>query len=122
MDDKVLSFWEPGAPVYKERKEALRYAFDYGFKTSVSMEPMLDIANIDKVIKEVNQFVNEDIWLGPMSHLKRISRYTHDSALKNIDELAAAQTTESLRPIYERYKDDSKIRFKHTFLEAIGLA
>jgi DNA repair photolyase len=121
MDDKVLSFWEPGATGYKERKKCLKYAFNYGFKTSVSMEPMLDIGNIDKIIKDVDPFVNEDIWLGPMGHLKRISKYADDSALKKIEEIAAGQTAESLRPIYERYKDNPKIKFKNTFMKVIGL-
>jgi len=44
-DDRILSFWEPNAPRYAERKQCLIYAHQVGFKTSVSVEPMLDSAN-----------------------------------------------------------------------------
>ena len=45
MDDDILSFWEPNAPKYRERKVCLAYARNRGFRTSVSMEPMLDTPN-----------------------------------------------------------------------------
>jgi len=56
-DDKILSFWEPNAPNYQERKEALEVAFNHGFQTSVSAEPMLDSANIDTLIGELLPYV-----------------------------------------------------------------
>ena len=41
--DEVLSFWEPNAPAFMSRLESLSFAFEKGFKTSVSMEPLLDV-------------------------------------------------------------------------------
>lgn len=52
MDDTILSYWEPNAPKYKERKKCLKYALKNGFRTSVSMEPMLDTPNIETLIKD----------------------------------------------------------------------
>ena len=69
MDDKVLSFWEPNAPKYQERKACLEFAFKNGFRTSVSMEPMLDTPSIDGLIKDLEPLVSKDIWLGTMNHL-----------------------------------------------------
>ncbi|MFX1450548.1 MAG: radical SAM protein, partial [Promethearchaeota archaeon] len=40
-NDKLM-FWEPGAPSFEERFEALKYAYREGFKTSISIEPFLD--------------------------------------------------------------------------------
>ena len=42
INSSVLKFWEPDAPDYEERKKCLVYAFEKGFETSVSCEPMLD--------------------------------------------------------------------------------
>ena len=50
-DDRILSYWEPNAPSYDERKACLEYAYNADFRTSVSVEPMLDSANIDLLIE-----------------------------------------------------------------------
>jgi len=42
-NNEILSFWEPNAPLYEERKQCLEYAFNVGYWTSVSVEPMLDL-------------------------------------------------------------------------------
>ena len=59
-DDTVLSFWEPGAPTYAERMASLQYAYEQGFQTSVSVEPMLDSANIDQLIAELSALRHRD--------------------------------------------------------------
>ena len=46
MNDQLLGTWEPNAPGYEERKACLQYAFEQGYRTSVSVEPMLDATNI----------------------------------------------------------------------------
>ena len=42
MDDRILHYWEPGAPNFKERFDSLKLAFRKGFAVSVNIEPMLD--------------------------------------------------------------------------------
>jgi DNA repair photolyase len=74
MDDGILSFWEPNAPKYEERKVCLAYARNRGFRTSVSMEPMLDTPNIESMIKDLDPLVSEDIWLGTMNHITEIKK------------------------------------------------
>ena len=37
MNNKILKFWEPGAPSFEERLKSIKYAFDKGYKTSVSI-------------------------------------------------------------------------------------
>jgi len=68
-DDQILSFWEPNAPNYTERKAALEYASKSGFRTSVSIEPMLDANNIEDLVDDLSPFVNHSIWIGTMNHL-----------------------------------------------------
>ena len=68
-NDDILSFWEPDAPSYDERKSALEYAFKLDFRTSVSIEPMLDADNIEELVDDLTPFINQSIWIGTMNHL-----------------------------------------------------
>jgi DNA repair photolyase len=62
-----LRFWEPGAPIFKERISCLKHANESGYKTSVSMEPLLTTEPM-KIIEKVEKFCNE-IWIGKMNHM-----------------------------------------------------
>jgi DNA repair photolyase len=119
MDDKILTFWEPNAPCYEERKTCLEYAFQQGFRTSVSMEPMLDTVNIESVVADLEPFVNKDIWLGTMNHLGRIRKGADKRLLKEIDNVEAGQIQEILTAIYNTYLDNPKIKWKTEALKRI---
>nr|MDO8110927.1 DUF5131 family protein [Candidatus Sigynarchaeota archaeon] len=67
MDEKKLSYWEPGAPGFSERIEALKFAFHAGFKTSISIEPCLD-DDPRELVAALQPFVTESIWLGIMNY------------------------------------------------------
>ena len=84
-DDSILSYWEPNAPCYDERKQCLIYAYSAGFKTSVSVEPMLDSANIDTLISDLSPYVTDAIWIGTMNHLGRFEKGS-DMVLKQAIE------------------------------------
>jgi DNA repair photolyase len=70
--DKLLKFWEPGAPAFAERVASLEYAALSGYKTSVSIEPILDrtVAAIDDLYSRVESWCTESVWLGIMNHVK----------------------------------------------------
>ena len=112
MDGKILSFLDSKAPKYEERKECLQYAFENGFRTSVSMEPMLDTPQIERVIADLRPYVNEDIWLGTMNHLKEIKDGADEQLTKEIAIIEAGQTPEILSAIYDTFKDDQLIKWK----------
>jgi len=42
LEDSLLKFWEPNAPLFQERMNSLKFAFNKNFRTSVSIEPFLD--------------------------------------------------------------------------------
>jgi len=67
-NDQILSFWEPNTPSYGERKSALEYSYDSGFRTSVSIEPMLDAENVVDLVDDLSPLVNQSIWIGTMNH------------------------------------------------------
>jgi|GEM_PF-272594 len=119
-DNDILSFWEPGAPSYEERKQCLKIAWHFGFQTSVSVEPMLDPGRIDDLIAELDPLVTDTIWVGLMQHFQfvRIEDKTVESA---IEKIRAGQTVDKIQPIYEKHKDNPKIRWKESIRKLLGL-
>ena len=119
MDNGILKFWERKAPKYGERKQCLEYAFNNGFRTSVSMEPMLDSANIEALINDLRPYVNDDIWIGTMNHLESMKKGADKTLLTEIAKVEAGQSKEILTAIYDTYKDDELIKYKTDFLKII---
>ncbi|MBC2732877.1 MAG: hypothetical protein HF981_00785 [Desulfobacteraceae bacterium] len=120
-DDRILSYWEPNAPSYDERKKCLMHAYQHGFKTSVSVEPMLDSGGIDALICDLSPYVTHSIWLGTMNHLKRFEKHA-DAVLKEaIEAVRVGQTDEIIKAIYRRYKNDPMIRWKKEIKKVVGI-
>jgi len=121
-DNGILSYWEPHAPTYDERKEALRYAYKAGFKTSVSVEPMLDSANIDILISELSPYVTHSIWLGTMNHLGRFGKGSDMVLRQAINRIRQGQMDTIIRQIYKRHKGNPLIRWKKEIKKVVGIA
>ena len=122
-NNKTIKYWEPNAPSFGARLAALRYAFEQGFSTSVSCEPMLD-KNIWKVVDKVLPYVTDAVWLGRVNKLRQnISlNCPGDLEAKNAaNRLLAKQTDEWLRELYQRYCGNPKVKFKDSIKQAIGL-
>lgn len=119
-DNDVLAFWEPGAPTYEERRDALAYAFDAGFDTSVSVEPMLDADNIDQLVNDLLPRVSHSIWLGKMNHLGRIAVDGPD-VTQELERIKASQTDDRILDLYKRYKDNPAIRWKESIKDVVGI-
>ena len=64
-----LAFWQPNAPGYDDMMSSLIIAFVKGFKTSVSIEPNLDL-DPTRLILKVAPYVKESIWVGIMNYIK----------------------------------------------------
>jgi DNA repair photolyase len=122
-DDKVLSFWEPDAPSYNKRVNSLKYAYEHGWETSVSCEPMLDL-HIVKVVRDVEKYVTDAIWLGkmnsPMQRVK-INGYTDEETIAKVKELMDWQCDENIKALYEYFKYDPKIKWKESIKKVVGL-
>jgi DNA repair photolyase len=111
----VLRIWEPNAPSFENRLQALHYTFDAGFATSVSSEPLLD-EHFDEIYKQVAPFITAKIWVGKMNSAHRRVRINSNGAFDEqlLDELVASQSDEKILALYERYKDDPKIAWKES--------
>ena len=121
-DNATLKFWEPGAPAYDERLDALRYAFEHGFSTSISCEPFLD-NNIDQVIADTRAFVTDSIWVGTMNQGRariKVNGHWTPEVEARYNELMAWYSDENMNALYNRYKDDPLIRWKESIAKVVG--
>jgi DNA repair photolyase len=120
QNEALLKFWEPGAPSYGERLNSLKYAFDNGFQTSISIEPMLDSENIELLVKDLQPFVTNAIWIGKMNQIRvrvAVDGPDTDQAIKRIEE---GQIDERIRQIYATLKDHPHIKWKDSVKAVIG--
>jgi len=117
-NDPLLKFWEPNAPLFKERMACLQMAFAKEYKTSVSIEPFLD-HDPETLVELVAPYSTESIWIGIMNYIPRRgiprSHTTfYEAARRNCER-------QHLMKIYENLKDFPKIRFKDSIRFRLNL-
>lgn len=120
-DDTILSLWEPGAPGYEERLAALRHAFEQGFVTSVSVEPMLEAEHVHILVNELMPYVNHSIWLGMMNKIEE--RVSCDSVeiVKDLQRIQYFQSDEMIRDIYAQLAHNKLLRWKESIKKVVGI-
>ena len=122
-DNDVLKFWEPGAPSFEERMACLQYAFEHGFETSVSCEPWWG-GDIDSLISELRPFVTDSIWIGKMNRgkarMKNNGHWNPQTEAKYNELMSIWYADANIMAIYDRYKDDSLIRWKESIAKVVG--
>ncbi len=121
--NSILKFWEPGAPSYEERVEALKCACRAGFETSVSCEPTLDNWIIE-VVDTVRPYVTHSIWLGKMNQMKErllLNNELTEELRTYANELDCWQSDWAIKKLYDRYKNDPLIRWKGEIKKILGL-
>jgi DNA repair photolyase len=122
-DDSVLSFWEPNAPSFSERKKAVEHAYYEGFRTSISCEPMLD-TNPSAIINSVREYVTDSIWLGRVNQLPAgISMNCPKDDISKIAarDLLGSQTDLWIRDLYSDWRGDKLIKWKDSVKKVVGL-
>ena len=121
-ESDVLRFWEPGAPSYEERVASVMYASLKGFKTSLSIEPCLDLRP-DYVIDRVGQYITNDVWIGlPNMLYERLSINGANDAetLRKAKEIKKGQSREWMRSLVEKYSDNPAIMWKDSIKKEIS--
>ncbi|MBN1903693.1 MAG: hypothetical protein JW927_01210 [Deltaproteobacteria bacterium] len=120
-DERVLSFWEPNAPGYDERKLSLEYAYDTGFETSVSVEPMLDVYGVVDMVKDLEPFTTNSIWLGKMNHLKKNIKSDGEGIEQAVRVIEDGQRDENIWRIYQELKDNPLVKWKDSIKRVVGI-
>jgi len=112
------AFWEPGAPSPEERVVSLKYMYSEGFKTSVSIEPMLE-GSIEalQVVEVVDPYVTDTIWIGKMNKVQLRVSIEHAD---RISEIAEMQSDVEIKALYSALKNHPKIRWKDSINAVIN--
>jgi len=121
-DNEILKFWEPGAPDYQERKQSVMHAYEKGFQTSLSCEPMLD-DNVEEIVTDLQDYISDTIWIGKMNFLKgrlKMNGYSDSITIQKANELLTMQSDESIIDLVERLKDNPKIRWKESIKKVLN--
>jgi len=99
----------------------LQHAFNKGFQTSVSAEPMLDSANIDYLITDLSPYVTDSIWIGKMNHLERFGKEADSVLQQAVIDIERGQTDTKIKGIYLRHKDNSIFKWKDSIRKVTGI-
>ncbi len=118
MDSDLLALWEPGAPTFEEKMEALTYSFEKGFETSVSVEPMVDADNVTDLVGELLPYVTETIWIGKMNYLGRI-KVDSDKIADAVEQIRVSQADDKILDIYNNLKNIPQIRWKDSIRRVV---
>jgi DNA repair photolyase len=112
-DERVAHFWEPGAPAIAERLACLKYAYDHGWRTSVSAEPLLGgYDNALYVVAACEPFVTDTIWFGRMNLIRQRVDHRDRDVLVRIQEIERLQRDSEMLRLYYSLRDNPRVRWK----------
>jgi DNA repair photolyase len=118
INDDLLKFWEPNAPRFEERLKSLQYAYQKGYKTSVSIEPFLDY-NPGPLISVISPYVTESIWVGIMNYIPREN--IRKGEIPYYNSIRENYLIEHLKEIHEFLNVSPKIRWKDSIKRKLQL-
>lgn len=120
MNAEKSKFWEPNAPLPLERVDALRYAFSNGFKTSISIEPMLEGAlGTCSIILNISPYVTHSIWIGKMNRIRDRIDQTNSDYVQACNEIEEEQSDRNILLLVSMLKNHQKILWKDSIKKVI---
>lgn len=126
-DPLTAIFWEPSAPAPEERLYCLKEAFDRGFKTSVSAEPILPtyttlaMAGRD-IYSACAQYTTDSVWFGLLNKPGLRIRGINKDLLARINEY---QKPERVLDLVRHFRPEHlhpKVRWKDSIQAIIDKA
>lgn len=121
LDEKAMRLWEPGASALPERLWCLKYAFEQGFRTSISSEPMLvSCEEAEKFYYSVEPLVTEDIWFGKMSGVGGFTNHPDPEVARRAAELQRVYAGDNIMQFAEKMAGLSKVSWKDSIQKVIG--
>lgn len=120
MHPSLCKFWERNAPSPQERLAALQCAFEAGYQTSVSMEPMLHgVEDAIETFQAVEPFVTEKIWLGAMNRIDSRVDKSNANFKAAVDDLKELQSRSELLRLHGILKDEPKVSWKESITKLL---
>jgi DNA repair photolyase len=120
FSNDVIRFYEPNAPSLFSRLHSLIHAHRVGYKTSLSIEPMLD-KNPEQIVEKVSPFISENIWIGKMNLAKvRLTLNGHADKWPQVQELVNWQANDqNILELVQRLSKYHKIKWKDSIQKVI---
>jgi hypothetical protein len=119
MDNRTARLLEPYAPLPDERISCLKYAYESGYKTSVSSEPLLGgLQTAQAIYASTEPYITDTIWFG------KISRPPITNQPKDIvDKLVwikTQQSDERIRRLHDVFDGQEKVRWKDSIQKVMA--
>ena len=109
-----------------ERVSCLKFAFEAGFRTNVSMEPMLDGSeDAERTFFALEPLVNDKVWIGRMNKVDERVRPRDARIQAACDRVKAAQTYAQILKLVRKLHGQAKVAWKDSIrgvVESSGLA
>jgi DNA repair photolyase len=122
INNESMRHWEPGAPLFEERMECLRYAFEYGYSTSVSSEPMLGGRDeAEKMYYLLEPYVTGEIWFGTMKYIGGLKSDPDPVIADRAKEILAQQTDDEIMELVGRLDKLPKVQWKDSIKTIIEI-
>ena len=110
-DEAIAKILEPNAPTPEERIACLKHAYESGFTTSVSAEPMLGgIRTALSIYSAVEPYATGDIWFGKLNRSPVKDRA--ETELEVLSWIKQEQSDEKIRVLHGMLKDLDKVQWK----------
>ena len=119
--DDVLKFWEPGAPGFEERLSCLQYAYQAGYKTSVSCEPYLD-CHVNYTYIACEDYLTESFWIGKLRNFNsrvNLDNVTHGEMSRYVDTLKAALDDDVVKSVFAVLDGQPFIKWKDSIRDVM---
>lgn len=113
MDAEVAAFWEPGAPTPAERVKALKLAFEAGYRTSISAEPLLGgLEAAQAILQAVRPYVTGTVWIGKLNKARQRVDMSVSRNVEELKKIEAAQSDESILQMHAALDGDPIVEWK----------
>lgn len=120
-DAATAAHWEPGAPAPAERIEALKLAFEAGYRTSVSAEPLLGgVETAMHLLDAVRPYVTDTVWVGKMNKIRARVDLVSPENRARAEEIEQAQTDDEIQRLFIALDGDPLVRWKDSVSEALA--
>lgn len=121
IDNEVMGHWEPGAPAFEERLECLRHAFEKGYSTSISAEPMLaGQEDAVKLYHLLEPYITKEIWFGKMNNVGGFRASADPKVARHAAELIDLQSDDEIMELVGTLGGMPKVKWKDSIKAIIA--
>lgn len=122
ITQSITEYWEKDASNPQERADCLILAYEAGFETSVSCEPML--CGFDEMVSMVVTFIpliTDALWIGKMNDIKRRVKIVTQEDKDQVAKLQEYYRDENIIRLYNTFNSNPKVKWKDSIKKVVGI-